>query len=106
MTILAEGGWWDRLAEQARNPWEAVLAFGQLLFFSRMIVQYVASERRKRVVLPVAFWWISMAGAAVTLVALANMPHPSPVLIVAQIGGLLIYGRNLVLHNRQAGAAA
>jgi lipid-A-disaccharide synthase-like uncharacterized protein len=106
MTILADGSWWDRVAEQARNPWEAVLACGQLLFFSRMLVQYIASERRKRVVLPVAFWWISMAGAAVTLLALANMPRPSPVLILAQVGGLLIYSRNLVLHNRQERAAA
>ena len=58
------------------------------------------------VVLPVAFWWLSIAGAAVSLVALANMDRPSPVLLLAQACGLLIYGRNLALHRRGPGVAA
>lgn len=104
MTILAEGGWWEGLVEQARNPWQAVLAVGQLIFFSRFVVQWIATERRKAVVVPVAFWWLSMAGAAVSLAALVALHQP--VLILAQAVGMVVYVRNLVIHNRQPKAAA
>ena len=101
MTILAETGWWDRIAEEARNPWQAVLAVGQLVFFSRFLVQWIATERRRQVVVPVAFWWLSLAGAAVSLVALVATHQP--VLIVAQVVGMVVYARNLVIHNRHLG---
>lgn len=104
MTIPAEGAWWDRLAEEARNPWQVVLAAGQLIFFSRFLVQWIATERRQRVVMPVSFWWLSLAGAAISLVALVAMHQP--VLILAQVVGMVVYARNLVIHNRQERAAA
>lgn len=104
MTILADGAWSERLLEQVRNPWQAVLAVGQGIFFSRFVVQWIATERRKEVVVPVAFWWLSLAGAAVSLVALVALHQP--VLIVAQVVGMVVYMRNLVIHNRRAGVAA
>ena len=104
MTILAEGAWWDRLVAEVRNPWQVVLAVGQLIFFSRFLVQWIATERRRQVVVPVAFWWLSLAGAAVSLAALVAIHQP--VLILAQVVGMVVYGRNLVIHNRQARAAA
>jgi lipid-A-disaccharide synthase-like uncharacterized protein len=104
MTILADGAWWDRLAEEMRNPWQAVLAVGQLIFFSRFLVQWIATERRQAVVMPVSFWWLSMAGALVSLAALVALHQP--VLILAQAVGMVVYVRNLVIHNRQARAAA
>ena len=104
MTILAEGAWWERMAEAARDPWQVVLAVGQVIFFSRFLVQWIATERRQEVVVPVSFWWLSIAGAAVSLVALAALHQP--VLLLAQVIGLAAYGRNLVIHNRRARAAA
>ena len=104
MTILADGAWWDRMAAEARNPWQIVLAAGQLVFFSRFLVQWIATERARDVVMPVAFWWRSLAGAAVSLVALVALHQP--VLILAQVVGMVVYGRNLAIHNRQARAAA
>lgn len=99
MTILADAAWWDRVAAEARNPWQLVLAAGQVVFFSRFLVQWIATERRQEVVMPVAFWWLSLAGAAVSLVALVALHQP--VLILAQVVGMVVYGRNLVIHNRQ-----
>jgi len=84
--------------------WLGVGFLGQALFSMRFIVQWVASERRKRSYIPVAFWFFSVGGGA-TLLSYA-IYREDPVFIVGQAGGLLIYGRNLYLiwkHHR-AGA--
>jgi lipid-A-disaccharide synthase-like uncharacterized protein len=90
--------WMAMVAEEARNPWEIVLLVGQMIFFSRFLVQWIATERRKQVVVPEAFWWLSLFGAVISLVALV-MKH-EPVLMAAQVFGLVVYSRNLVLHRR------
>jgi lipid-A-disaccharide synthase-like uncharacterized protein len=76
---------------------------GQVVFAARFVVQWLASERRGRVVIPVAFWWISILGAAITLVY--ALRERQPVFILAQAGGIAMYARNLVLHRRSSGAA-
>ena len=45
--------------------------------------------------IPVAFWWLSLAGGAALLVYAIH--RGDPVFILGQIGGLFVYGRNLVL---------
>jgi lipid-A-disaccharide synthase-like uncharacterized protein len=68
---------------------------GQLLFMMRFLVQWIVSERAKRSVIPVAFWWLSIGGAAV-LLAYAIWRR-DPVFILGQSMGFLIYARNLWL---------
>jgi lipid-A-disaccharide synthase-like uncharacterized protein len=68
---------------------------GQLLFMMRFLVQWIVSERAKRSVIPVAFWWLSIGGAAV-LLAYAIWRR-DPVFILGQSVGFLIYARNLWL---------
>lgn len=103
MTVLASFQTWiDKVVAEAANPWEVVLAVGQVIFFSRFLVQWIATERKKAIVLPVAFWWLSLAGALVTLVALV-FKH-EPVLMLAQVFGLVVYTRNLVIHRRSIAA--
>lgn len=77
------------------QPWGwLVLGFaGQLLFSARFIVQWVSSERRKRSVVPLAFWYFSLAGGA-TLFTYA-LHIGDPVFILGQSLGVLIYSRNL-----------
>jgi lipid-A-disaccharide synthase-like uncharacterized protein len=75
--------------------WLAVGFAGQALFSARFLVQWVASERRGRSVVPLAFWYFSVAGG-MTLLAYA-VYRADPVFIVGQLGGLLIYLRNLQL---------
>jgi len=77
------------------SGWLTVGFLGQALFSGRFIVQWIASERKKASVVPVAFWWLSLAGGA-TLLAYA-IHRGDPVFILGQAAGLLVYGRNLVL---------
>ena len=81
------------------NPvWLAIGFFGQALFTGRFLVQWLASERRKRSVVPRAFWYLSLAGG---LVLLAYAIHrQDPVFILGQASGLFIYGRNLWFIHR------
>ena len=79
--------------------WLAVGFMGQALFSARFLVQWVSSERRKRSVVPLAFWYFSVAGGA-TLLAYA-IHRQDPVFIVGQFAGLFIYLRNLQLIYRQ-----
>ena len=84
--------------------WLAVGFLGQVLFSARFLVQWVTSERRKRSVVPLAFWYFSVAGGA-TLLAYA-IYRQDPVFIVGQFAGLFIYLRNLQLIYRQRRAEA
>ncbi len=73
--------------------WLAVGFLGQALFSARFLVQWLKSEKEKKSVFPVAFWYFSIAGG-ITLCAYA-VYRKDPVFIVGQLGGLLIYFRNL-----------
>lgn len=78
------------------------LAFGviaQLLFGARFLVQWIASERAGRSVMPLAFWFFSMAGGVMTLIY--GLVRREPVIILGQVLSILIYIRNLVLIFRE-----
>jgi lipid-A-disaccharide synthase-like uncharacterized protein len=101
----------QKVWDQAKEPVEILGYVGQLVFFTRFVVQWIASERRKESVIPEAFWWISIVGGAITLgYALVHDP-PLPAIIIAQLSANVIYVRNLVLvrrmkHRLAAGSAA
>ncbi len=85
------------------NPWVGVGLAGQALFSSRILVQWVASERRGQSIVPKSFWWLSLAGSALLLAyALARR---DPVFILGQSLGFVVYVRNLVLLAREDRAA-
>ena len=73
--------------------WLAFGFLGQALFSARFVVQWIASERARRSVIPMAFWLFSLGGG-VTLLVYA-IYRRDPVFIVGQAGGLMIYLRNL-----------
>ncbi len=79
--------------------WIGIGLVGQLLFFGRFLVQWIASERAKRSVVPLAFWYFSILGGSVLLVY--AIYRKDPVFILGQAGGLVIYLRNLVLIRRE-----
>jgi len=79
--------------------WLAVGFAGQALFSMRFIIQWWCSERKKRSVIPVAFWYFSLAGG-VTLLGYA-VYRQDPVFIVGQAGGLFVYSRNLYFIYRE-----
>jgi lipid-A-disaccharide synthase-like uncharacterized protein len=82
--------------------WYAVGFLGQAVFASRFFVQWIASERARRVVMPRVFWYLSLFGG-VALLAYA-IHRRDPVFAIGQATGLLVYGRNLVLHRGEAAA--
>jgi lipid-A-disaccharide synthase-like uncharacterized protein len=67
----------------------------QLLFSARFLVQWIASEKAKRSVVPLAFWYFSVAGGGLLLVY--AIYRKDPVFILGQSSGLVIYLRNLYL---------
>ena len=72
---------------------------GQALFSMRFVVQWLASERAGRSVVPVMFWYFSLAGGlTLFLYALYRL---DPVFILGQGLGLFIYLRNLWLIRRE-----
>ena len=75
--------------------WVIIGFAGQALFSARFIVQWLASERVKRSIIPTAFWYFSLAGG---LPLLAYALHKQdPVFIAGQGLGLIVYLRNLYL---------
>ncbi len=49
------------------TPWKAVGLLGSLMFTSRWFVQMYYTRKLKRVVMPLAFWWLSVSGSALML---------------------------------------
>lgn len=83
------------------------LVFGlaaQLVFGSRFVLQWIASERAGRSVMPLSFWFLSIAGGLMTLVY--GFVRREPVIIFGQGLSTLIYLRNvvLILRERKGGA--
>lgn len=81
---------------------KGLLALGFLaqgLFTARFLVQWIASERAGRSVVPLSFWFFSVAGGGLLLVY--AILRKDPVFILGQAGGLVIYLRNLYLIHKE-----
>ncbi|MBP0617364.1 lipid-A-disaccharide synthase N-terminal domain-containing protein [Jiella mangrovi] len=77
------------------NLWIALGFFAQAMFTARFLIQWIASERARKSVVPVAFWGFSLVGGALLLVYALH--RRDPVFILGQAAGLVIYTRNLML---------
>ena len=71
---------------------------GQVFFFSRFLVQWLASEKTGRSVVPVSFWYLSIGGGGLLL--LYAIWRKDPVITLGQLVGLFVYVRNLMLIYR------
>jgi len=81
--------------------WLTVGMVGQVVFASRFFVQLFYSERAKKSVMPVAFWYISIGGGLITLVYSVRLGQMGLPFFIGQIGGLVVYARNLMLIHRE-----
>jgi len=85
--------------------WVGLGFLGQLLFTGRMLVQWLVSEREKRSVVPVGFWWMSLVGASMLL--LYFVWRRDIVGALGQSAGWVVYGRNLwLIYRERRGAGA
>ena len=87
------------------DGWVILGFVAQAFFTMRFVVQWIASERARKSVVPVAFWFFSIGGGALLLVY--ALYRRDPVFIAGQALGLLVYTRNLyfiILTGRQSSA--
>jgi lipid-A-disaccharide synthase-like uncharacterized protein len=87
--------------------WWVLLGYvAQIMFTMRFLVQWIASERAGKMVMPIAFWFFSIGGGFLLLAYALYIRDP--VFILGQAFGVFVYGRNLYfeLRDRRRGAAA
>jgi lipid-A-disaccharide synthase-like uncharacterized protein len=87
--------------------WWVLLGFAAQAFFTmRFVVQWIASERAGKSVVPLAFWWFSIGGGLLLLVY--ALYRRDPVFIAGQAFGVFVYLRNLyfVLREQRRNAPA
>ncbi len=75
--------------------WTCFGLLGNLLFSSRFFVQWYVSEKQKKSVIPVSFWWLSLVGSLITsayAIHLGSVPY-----ILGVLPPTVIYARNLFL---------
>jgi len=88
-----------------RLDWWVLLGFAaQGLFTMRFLVQWIASERAKRSVIPLAFWYFSIAGGLLLLIY--ALYRRDPVFIAGQAFGVFVYLRNVYFVMRDRKSAA
>jgi lipid-A-disaccharide synthase-like uncharacterized protein len=80
------------------SVWKVVGWLGNVVFFSRFFVQWYATEKLKRVVVPTAFWWLSLTGSLLLLIY--SLHQKDSVFIFAYVFTWIPYTRNLIIHRR------
>jgi len=79
--------------------WVILGITAQLLFSARFLVQWIVSEKEKKSVIPVIFWYFSIAGSGLLL--LYAIYRRDPVFILGQSTGIIVYSRNLYFIYRE-----
>jgi lipid-A-disaccharide synthase-like uncharacterized protein len=80
------------------HVWKVIGWVGNLVFFSRFFVQWVATEKKKRVVVPASFWWLSLTGSILLLIY--GLWVRDSVFIFSYAFTWIPYVRNLVIDHR------
>jgi lipid-A-disaccharide synthase-like uncharacterized protein len=83
--------------------WIIIGFVGQAMFTLRFVIQWIASEKAKKSIVPNAFWYFSIAGSLTLLVYAIH--RRDPVFIVGQSTGSFIYLRNLYLIKKNGKSA-
>ena len=81
------------------SVWKVIGWLGNAVFFSRFVVQWYATEKLKRVVVPAAFWWLSLSGSLL-LLSYALCYKRDWVFVFAYAFAWIPYIRNLIIQRR------
>ena len=100
------GGYLHEVFVTNLDGWVLLGFIAQAFFTARFAVQWLASERAGKSVIPQAFWWFSIGGGLLLLVY--ALYRKDPVFIAGQAFGVFVYVRNLyfVLRDRRNSATA
>ncbi len=93
---------WDKLSANL-DFWAVLGLIAQLAFTGRFLVQWIASERAGKSIVPISFWYLSLLGSAGLL--FYAIVRADPVFILGQSFGSIVYVRNLMLIYRGRGQA-
>ncbi len=91
--------WLHQVFVEQFDGWVLLGFVAQFFFTMRFVVQWVASEKARRSVVPASFWTFSILGGALLLVY--AIYRKDPVFIAGQAGGLFIYLRNVWFIRRE-----
>ena len=102
MSFLADYGsklaeWWGSMSGRDL-AWLGIGLAGQTLFVLRWFIQWLASEKARRLVVPETFWYASLVGGL--MVMAYGLYKPDPVIVLGQFG-VFIYARNVFFLWRQ-----
>ena len=94
--------WLHHVFVEQFSAWVLLGFIAQTAFGLRFVLQWIASEKAKRSVVPTTFWTFSVVGGALLLIYAIH--RGDPVFIIGQLTGLFIYGRNiwLIAHENRA----
>jgi lipid-A-disaccharide synthase-like uncharacterized protein len=81
------------------NGWVLFGFLGQAIFAARFIIQWIVSEKKKESIVPLSFWYFSIAGGVVLLIYAVY--KKDPVFMLGQASGLVVYTRNLMLIRKK-----
>jgi lipid-A-disaccharide synthase-like uncharacterized protein len=102
-SLLDAAGTYLNTLDPREMVWIGIGFLGQFLFMTRFLWQWVQSERQRRSIIPIAFWYFSLAGGMTLFVYAVH--RRDPVFITGQSLGLLVYARNLLLIVREKRAS-
>ena len=97
----AVGGYLHQIFIQSIDGWVVLGFLGQIFFTMRFLVQWIASEKAGKSVVPLSFWFFSIGGGL--LLFIYALYRRDPVFILGQGLGLFIYVRNLMLIKKSKG---
>lgn len=83
----------------APSTWIAIGLIGQALFTMRFVVQWIATEKSKKSVIPESFWYYSIGGSLILLCY--AIYRQDPVFILGQAFGTTVYFRNVHFIRRE-----
>ena len=84
------------------DAWKVIGWIGNAVFFSRFFVQWIATEKRKRVIVPISFWWLSRTGSLLLLIY--GIHQQDSVFIFAYAFTWIPYIRNILIHKKNKAA--
>jgi lipid-A-disaccharide synthase-like uncharacterized protein len=84
------------------HVWKVVGWIGNVVFFSRFFVQWVATEKHKTVIIPISFWWLSLTGSILLLAY--GLHLRDSVFVFAYAFTWIPYIRNIIIHYRNKAA--
>ena len=102
MSLLAAIWEGNRFLGIEWDEWKFVGWLGNAVFAARFFVQWLATEKRKQVVIPMAFWWLSLIGSLLLLIY--GIHQQDSVFIFAYAFTWIPYIRNIVIHHRNKAA--